>query len=113
VQSRAAALWFAAGRPADAERVFRGMLARDPHDAMAEVGLGMALASRRDFRAAEDALVRALKIDPGRAAAYLQLALVYGRTARRDEAQRAAAKAVSLGATPSQAEATLEGRLES
>jgi Tfp pilus assembly protein PilF len=79
---------------------------------MAEVGLGMALASRRDFRAAEDALVRALKIDPGRAAAHLQLALVYGRTARQEEAQRAAAKAVSLGATPSQAQAALEGRLE-
>ncbi|MFI4964638.1 MAG: alkaline phosphatase family protein [Caulobacterales bacterium] len=111
VQARVAAVWFAAGRPAEAERVFRGLLDREPGNAAAAVGLGMAAASRRDFRAAEDALLRALKIDPGRPAVYLQLAYVYARTARRPEAREAAQRAVALGASQAQSDAALQGRL--
>jgi tetratricopeptide (TPR) repeat protein len=111
VQTRAAAVWFAAGRPAEASRVFSGLLARDPRNATAEVGLAMAAAARRDFRAAEEALLRALKIDPGRPAAYLQLANIYSRTARRAEALRAAQAAVAAGAAQAQADAALQGRL--
>ena len=111
VQTRVAAVWFAIGRPAEAERVFRSLLERHPDHAAAAVGLGMAAAARRDFRTAEDALLRALKIDPGRPAAYLQLAQVYAHTARRAEARRAADRAVSLGAGTTQAEAALQGRL--
>ncbi|MDB5497045.1 MAG: type phosphodiesterase/nucleotide pyrophosphatase [Phenylobacterium sp.] len=111
VQTRVAAVWFAIGRPAEAERVFRTLLERHPDHAPAAVGLGMAAAARRDFRAAEEALLKALKIDPGRPAAYLQLAQVYAQTARRAEARQAADRAVSLGAAPDQAEASLQGRL--
>jgi Tfp pilus assembly protein PilF len=57
-------------------------------------------------------LLNAVKIDPGRPAAYVQLALVYSRTARRAEARLAADRAVALGADPAQAEAALRGRLD-
>jgi hypothetical protein len=107
---RAAAIWYAAGRPADAERLFRDILARDPENVAATVGAAVAAAARRDFRTAEDGLIRALRIDPGRPAAYLQLAQVYARTARAAEARQAAERAISLGADPGQAEAALQSR---
>jgi tetratricopeptide (TPR) repeat protein len=110
-QTRIAAIWFAIGRPNEAERVFRDLLARAPNHAAAAVGLGMAAVARRDFRAAEDALQRAIAVDPGRPAAYLQLANVYAQTARRPEAAQAAARALSLGASPEQVQAAQTGRL--
>jgi tetratricopeptide (TPR) repeat protein len=110
-QTRIAAIWFAIGRANEAERVFRDLLARMPNHAAAAVGLGMAAVARRDFRAAEEALQRAIAVDPGRPAAYLQLANVYAHTARRPEAAQAAARALSLGASPEQAEAARAGRL--
>ncbi|HZZ69836.1 MAG TPA: alkaline phosphatase family protein [Phenylobacterium sp.] len=111
-QTRIAAIWFAVGRANEAERVFRDLLARAPnHAAAAAVGLGMAAVARRDFRAAEEALQRAIAVDPGRAAAYLQLANVYAQSARRPEAAQAAARALSLGASPEQAKAAEAGRL--
>jgi Tfp pilus assembly protein PilF len=93
-----AALWLAAGKRSNAERVFRAVLARDPLNASAEIGMAMAALDRRDFIAAESALLRARRHDPGRPAIYLQLARLYATTARRVEADRCVATAVRLGA---------------
>ena len=71
--------------------------------AAAEVGLAMAAEQRRDFRLAEQALGRAIKLDPGRPAAFLQLAQIYARTARRAEAAQAADRAIALGPSATQA----------
>jgi tetratricopeptide (TPR) repeat protein len=106
-----AAVWFAAGRPHQAERVFAAILRQDPQNASAEIGLSMTAAGRLDFRTAEAAIRRALKADPDRPAAHLQLAYVYARSARRAEAARAAATAVRLGASEAAAAAVREGRL--
>lgn len=106
-----AAVWFAASRPGGAERVFKAILAKEPSNASAEVGLAVCAAGRRDFMAAEASLTRALKQDPGRPAIYLQFAQVYARTARKAEAARAAEIAVRLGARPAMAAAAVAGRL--
>jgi hypothetical protein len=106
-----AAAWLAAGRPAAAERVFKAVLVLDPDNVSAEIGMAMGAGARRDFMAAEQALVRALKIDPGRPAIYLQLAQTYARTARRAEAERSAAMAMRLGAPPILADAAMAGSL--
>ena len=88
--ARVAAIWFAAGRPADAARVFQDLLDADAGSVVARVGLGAAAAARQDFRAAEEHLVAAVRLDPGRRPAWAQLAEVYRRTGRPSEAQRAA-----------------------
>jgi hypothetical protein len=106
-----AATWLAAGRPASAERVFMAVLALDPANVSAEIGLAMGAGARRDFMAAEQALVRALKTDPGRPAIYLQLAQTYARTARGLEADRVAAIALRLGVPAAIAEAARRGEL--
>ena len=111
VLTRVAAIWFAAGRPAEAERVFRGLAARAPDNVTAEIGLAMAAAQRRDYRQAEQALGRAIALDPGRPTAFLQLADIYARTARHGEARQAAQRARGLGASDAQVEAALAGRL--
>lgn len=105
-----AAVWMAGSRPANAERVFRELQRREPHNAAAELGLSMTALSRRDFIAAEQAAHRALGFDPGWPSPYLQLAYVYARTARQEEAARAAAAAVRLGADKAAADAAREGR---
>jgi Tfp pilus assembly protein PilF len=61
--------------------------------------------------AAEQALVRALKTDPGRPAIYLQLAHTYARTARKLEADRSVAMALRLGVPPALAEMARRGEL--
>ena len=95
---RVAAAWLAAQRPADAERVFRAVLEREPENASAEVGLAVTAQAGRDFLAAEQSLLRALRHDPGRVAAHLELARVYAATGRSEMAQRASASALRLGA---------------
>jgi predicted Zn-dependent protease len=104
-----ASLWLAGGRPANAERVFRTVLTRDPENVSAEIGVALAAVARRDFTVAELALDRALRQDPGRPAIHLQLARVYAKTGRTSDASRAAAMAARLGASRSQAEAARKG----
>jgi hypothetical protein len=106
-----ASVWLAASRPGAAERVFRQVLAEDPLNATAEIGLAMSAIARRDFLTAEQGLLRAAKQDPGRPAIYLQLAQAYARTARKDEAARAADVALRLGVHPAIAAAARAGRL--
>jgi tetratricopeptide (TPR) repeat protein len=106
-----ATVWLAASRPGAAERVFKAILAKDPLNATAEIGLAMSAIARRDFLNAEQGLLRAMKLDPGRPAIYLQLAQAYARTARTGEAARAAEMALNLGAPPVIAAAARAGRL--
>jgi len=93
--ARVAAVWFAAGQPAEAARVFQDLLALDAGSVTARVGLGAAAAARRDFRAAEQHLVAAVRLDPGRRPAWAQLADVYRKTGRVAEGDRAARLAES------------------
>jgi tetratricopeptide (TPR) repeat protein len=105
-----AVVWLTAKRTTDAERVFHRILQLAPEDASAEVGLGLTAIARLDFLAAEAALRRALRHDPGRAAAYLQPGYVHARTDRRPEAARLAETAKRLGAAPSMTSAAAERR---
>jgi hypothetical protein len=106
-----AALWLAAHRPSDAERVFKAVLGKDPGNVSAEIGLAITASARRDFISAEEALQRALASDPGRPAVYLQLAQVYARTARYGQADQALGAARRLGASEALVDAAREGRL--
>ena len=104
-------LWIAAGRLADAARVFAKVVAIDPGNVTAEIGLAMAASARRDFLNAEAGLNRARAREPGRPAIWLQLAQVYARSGRKAEAARMADKARTLGADPALASAAAVGRL--
>ena len=106
-----AAIWLAAGRPADAERVFKAVLEGDPGAVAALIGLAMTAVARLDFITAEARLHDALASDPGRPGIYLQLAHIYARTARPSQAAQAAATARRLGADESLADTAREGRL--
>ncbi|MBW8814481.1 MAG: alkaline phosphatase family protein [Caulobacterales bacterium] len=108
---RVATIWIAAGRPGEAERLFKAVLKATPEDAGALIGLAVAAAARRDFIRAEAALREALRLDPGRPSVHLQLAQVYAATGRREEARLAAEAAKALGAQDSLAAAAREGRL--
>ena len=105
-----AAVWLAANRPANAMRAFRSVLALDPLNVSAEMGVAMAAAAQRDFASAELALERALGQDPGRSAIHLLRATVYSKTGQPLKARQSAETAVTLGASRSQAESARRGR---
>jgi tetratricopeptide (TPR) repeat protein len=107
----AAAVWIGARRLGAAERVFQGVLAREPDNVSARIGLAMALTARRQFLEAESHLTRAMRREPGRPAIHLQLAQVLARSGRKAEARVAADRAVRLGAAPAHAAAAGAGRL--
>jgi tetratricopeptide (TPR) repeat protein len=92
-----AAAWLIARRSARAERLFKEAIALDDANVPAEIGIAVTAMSRRDFRAAEAALKRAIAHDPGRAAIYQTLAQVYDETGRQKEAERMTEIARRLG----------------
>jgi predicted Zn-dependent protease len=93
-----AAAWLIAKRVARAEHVFKAVLALDPANVPAEIGIALTATMRRDFLAAEAALRRAIEHDPGRATIYQTLSQVYAETGRQEEAERMTKIARSLGA---------------
>ncbi len=93
----AAAAWLMIKRHANAERLFKAVLAEDAGNAAAEIGIAITAMVRRDFLGAEATLKQAMKHDPGRAAIYQTLAQVYDATARRAEAEHARKIARRLG----------------
>ena len=80
------------------DRVFRAVLARDPQNVPAQIGLAVGALARLDYMAAETALRRVIQQDPGRRSAYQQLAAICARTGRKAEAERIARIAASLEA---------------
>jgi hypothetical protein len=109
---RVAALWFAAGRPSEAARLFKLVAKLTPGDPAAHIGVGMAALAARNYPTAEAALREALRLDPSRPTTYLQIAQLQALTGRSAEAQRMAAAARVLGAEPALADAAQQGRLE-
>ncbi len=95
---RLAALWLQVSQPSNAERVFERVLTLESQSAAAQIGLALVAQHRRDYLLAESRLRQALKADPGRWAAYVQLARLYAQTARKAEAAAALATARRLGA---------------
>lgn len=95
----AATGWLMIRRPLDAERVFKSILASDPVNASAEIGMAIVAMARRDFLAAEFALQRAATSDPGRPAIYEALGQVYHETGRRPQAEKMRAIAAGLAAS--------------
>ena len=84
----AAAGWLTINRAIDAERVFQSVLAIDPANASAEIGMAIVAMARRDLLTAEAALQRALTQDPSRAAIYEMMAEIYRETGRKDGAYK-------------------------
>lgn len=84
----AAAGWLTINRAIDAERVFQSVLAIDPANASAEIGMAIVAMAQRDLLAAEAALQRALIQDPSRAAIYEMMAEIYRETGRKDGADK-------------------------
>ncbi len=85
-----------AGRLAQAEAVFRQILARDPDHADALFALGFALSRRGDSAAALPLLQRTTEIRPAHAAAWNTLATVLNALSRHAEAETAADHALAL-----------------
>ncbi len=92
----AAAGWLTINRPFDARRVFQSVLAIDPANASAEIGMAIVAMAGRDLLAAEAALQRALTQDPSRAAIYEMMAEIYRETGRKDGADKMKAIAQRL-----------------
>lgn len=85
-----------AGRSAQAEAEFRGLLARDPDHAEALLGLGVLLARTGNPVAALPYLRRAAECAPGDPQAWSSLAAALNALARHAEAEAAADRALAL-----------------
>ncbi len=83
------------GRNVDAENAFRRSLALSNANAEASYGLGEALRIRADFAAAEEAYRRTLEVAPDHWAAAAELANLYERANRLDEARSLLANALT------------------
>ncbi len=89
----------AAGRVADAMRVFRRALTFDATNGLAHQNIGTLHLIRGDLKAAEASLRDALAIDPTLAEANTTLGVVLARTGRRTDAVDAWKRAVELEPT--------------
>jgi len=92
-----AAAWLVAERPVPAERLFKAVLAAQPANVSAEIGVAITASIRRDFLGAEATLKQAIGHDPGRSEIYQMLAQIYAETGRREEAERMTKIAQQLG----------------
>jgi arylsulfatase A-like enzyme/Flp pilus assembly protein TadD len=88
VRRMLAALWIDAGEPARAEAEFRALLRAHPDDRPALKGLGQALAARKDWPAALEALDAYLRRVPDAAEIRVLAGTAAYRMQRYDEAQR-------------------------
>ncbi len=86
-----------AGRPGDAVRAYTAMTQRWPESLSARLGLGNASFAAADFVGAERAYRFALELQPEAADAWNNLAYALARQGRRQEAVRAAQRAIDLG----------------
>ncbi|WP_162096637.1 tetratricopeptide repeat protein [Desulfotalea psychrophila] len=82
-------------RHADAEKVYRFLLAKSEEDALAYEGLGQALLGLKKIKAAEDALLTAIALDDELWRAHHFLALIYGTEQQYGRAVKEFKKALS------------------
>jgi tetratricopeptide (TPR) repeat protein len=68
-------IYAAAGKPADAEPLFRSLLAKNANDADLHYGLGQSLLKQRKFGEAEQEFLAAVKLKPDWGQAYGELAV--------------------------------------
>ena len=94
--SRATAGLERAGRMQEAAAAYSAMLSRWPDNYGALMGLGNVQYKMGDLRSSETAFRRAITTQPDRAEAWNNLAYVLAAEGRREEAIRAAQKAVGL-----------------
>jgi tetratricopeptide (TPR) repeat protein len=66
-----------AGKPAEAAQIYRHMLEEDPNSAWTAYNLALALEGVHDAKGAEDALRKAIDIDPKRAKIHAELGQLY------------------------------------
>ena len=93
-----AAAWVALARPAAAERVFTAVVALDPANVPARIGLAVGALGRRDFLEVESLLAALMRDDPGNPAVYIQWAHLCRLTGRPEQAMRMATLAIAAGA---------------
>lgn len=94
--SRAIAGLERAGRMQEAAAAYSAMLSRWPDNYAALMGLGNVQYRMGDLQSSERAFRRAIAVQPDRAEAWNNLAYVFAAVGRREEAIRAAQKAISL-----------------
>jgi len=87
-------LWIEAGRLDRAARALRGLLAKNPGSAVYWSDLGVLLYRTRDAAGAEDALRRALRLDPACAPAAASLSVVLRETGRKAQARELCVEAL-------------------
>ncbi len=107
-QSNLATVYLQTGRLADAERVFRWVLAIQPY-APAYNGLGMVADKRNDVAAARRNFERAVQLDPAYAEAQLNLGIICTQT-RDFPCARTALKAFLAQATPDYGKVILQAK---
>lgn len=96
-----------AGRAAEAAIAYGAILDRWPNDVTAAIGLGNALYAAHDLDGAERAFRRGVERHPQAAAAWNNLAHVLLERGQAEQAEEAAARAISLDGTSETYAATL------
>jgi tetratricopeptide (TPR) repeat protein len=92
-----------AGKLAEAEAEYKAIMAKSPDVPEVYQNLGGIYLARKDFANAEQALVKALELNPGSSDIATQLAKVYHDTGQSEKAMEVMAK--SAGANPADAKA--------
>lgn len=87
-QTNLATAYLEKGRVADAERIFRWILATGEQHAAAYNGLGLIAVGRQDLTAARIHFERAVELDPDLVEAQLNLGLIYKMIGDRNRARR-------------------------
>jgi protein O-GlcNAc transferase len=84
------------GKEKDAQKIYEEILKKDPSNGEALHFMGCILLSRKEFQQAEELLRRAIKLNPASAVYHRNLAALYVRTKRPDEALRLWRHALTL-----------------
>jgi predicted Zn-dependent protease len=87
---------FAAGRRADAEKIFEGLAFAAPTSYLGWAGRGAVALADDDVHAAEEWLARAVALQPADAAVYANYAETLQRLGKADAAQAALKRALEL-----------------
>jgi predicted O-linked N-acetylglucosamine transferase (SPINDLY family)/glycosyltransferase involved in cell wall biosynthesis len=85
-----------AGKEKDAQKIYEEILKKDPSNGEALHFMGCILLNRKEFQQSEELLRRAIKLNPASAVYHRNLAALYVRTKRPDEALRLWRHALTL-----------------